>query len=91
VADQKWVFKRTKSFIKAFNALTPGQQTKARAAFNRFKKNPPLAQCPKKNRLSALARRTIRGFHIEKNLIVTFTIQGNEIISLDIGTHDVYK
>ena len=86
----QWVFKRTPTFRKKFEALSPEQQKKARAAFKEFRKDPPLDRCPKKNRLSALAKRTVRGFHIEKDLIVTFTIFGNEIISLDIGTHDIY-
>jgi hypothetical protein len=90
---QEWVFRTTPTFRKQFGKLSPDQQSKARERFHEWKKD-PFSQAlgvHKINRLSALAKRPIRAIHVEKNLVVTFAVHGNEIVSLDIGTEkDVY-
>jgi mRNA-degrading endonuclease YafQ of YafQ-DinJ toxin-antitoxin module len=89
----KYEFKRTAQFKKSFDALNPAQQEATKAAFKKFKLNPfdPSLRPHKINRLSALRRRVVRSITIEGDLRAVFTIDGNKIISEDIGTHDIYK
>jgi len=57
--------------------------------FTEWKKD-PFSQAlgvHKIHRLSSLAGECVRAVHVEKNFIVTFAVRGNEIISLDMGTH----
>ena len=91
MADQKWDFKRSKSFDKSFSKLSPEQQKQAKQAFkNEFKKD-PFAKSHKINRLSSLMRETVRSFHIEGDFITTWVVRGNQIVALDIGDHEIYK
>jgi len=93
VAAQQWVFKKTPTFRKKFDKLSPNQQEKAKERFDEWKKD-PFSQAlgvHKINRLCGVAKRPIRAVHVEKNLVVTFAVQGNVIASLDIGTEkEVY-
>jgi mRNA-degrading endonuclease YafQ of YafQ-DinJ toxin-antitoxin module len=88
-----YVFKRTQQFKKSFDALSADDQQAAREAFKKFKADPKDASLnPHKiNRLSSLRGKTVRSVTIKGNLRAVFTIQGNVIISEDIGTHDIYK
>ena len=92
-AQQQWVFQRTPTFRKQFDALLPEQKAKAKKLFKQWKENPFSREfgAHKINRLSALSKRTVRSIHIEANLVATFTVSGNVITSLTIGTEkDVY-
>ena len=42
-------------------------------------------------RLSALMRRTVYAVVVEADLRVVFYIDGNIVVSFNIGTHDVYR
>jgi hypothetical protein len=94
MATPAYVFKRTPQFRRAFDALSADDQNAAREAFKKFKANPlndPGLKPHKINRLSALRKRTVRSVTIKGDLKAVFTIDGNSIISEDIGTHDIYK
>lgn len=88
-----YVFKRTPQFKKSFDALSLGEQEAARAAFKKFKADPfdPTLKPHKINRLSALRKTVVRSITIAGDLKAVFTVDGNTIISEDIGTHEIYK
>jgi mRNA-degrading endonuclease YafQ of YafQ-DinJ toxin-antitoxin module len=91
VPNPKWDFKTSKAFRKSFNKLAPEQQKKARRAFKNEFKPDPSSRSHKINRLTAILGEVVRGFHVDQDLIVTWVVRGNQIVALDIGTHDVYK
>ena len=72
--------------------LTPRQKESARQVWQTFKANPfdPRLRAHKIHRLSALSGRTIYAIEIEADLRVTFCVEGDTVVSLTIGTHDIY-
>ena len=58
-----------------------------------FKNDPfhPSLGTHKINRLTSLHKSTVYGVVIEGNLRVVFKIVGNEVFTIDIGSHDVYR
>jgi hypothetical protein len=93
VATPAYVFKRTPQFRKSFDGLDPAQQKAAKEAFKIFKANPfdPRLRTHKINRLTSLLKHTVHSVTIDGDLRAVFTIRKNEVISLDIGTHAIYK
>jgi hypothetical protein len=92
VATPKYVFKRTPQFRKSFDGLTAQQKEQALEAFKKFKLSPfdPSFRVHKINRLTSIYRRMVLSATISGNLRAVFTVHENQIISLDIGTHDIY-
>jgi hypothetical protein len=88
-----YIFKRTPSFRRAFDNLNPDQQQAAKKAFQTFKKNPfdPSLNPHKINRLSAIYKKTVLSVTIKGDLKSVFYVDGGVVVSLDIGTHDIYK
>jgi hypothetical protein len=76
-------FLRFKSRPEGFHA--PGLEN--------FKENPfdPRLRTHKIHRLSARYGRTIYAVDIENDLRAVFFIEGDSVITVDIGTHDIYK
>ncbi len=93
MAATTYIFKRTPQFRKAFDALAPEDQKAAKESLKIFKRDPfdPALKTHKINRLSALWRRNVWSVTIKGNLRAVFCMKSNQIISLDIGTHDIYK
>jgi len=93
VATEPYVFKAVPDFWKSFSSLTPDAQKAAREAFKKFKANPfdPSLNPHKINRLTALYKRTVHSVTIGPDLRAVFTVSGNVVLSLDIGTHKIYK
>jgi mRNA-degrading endonuclease YafQ of YafQ-DinJ toxin-antitoxin module len=93
LATTPYVFKATPEFWKAFGKLSGPQQEAAEETFKIFKNDPFDARLKthRINRLSSLYRSTVMSVTIENDLRAVFTIKGNQIISLDIGTHEIYK
>jgi len=89
----KYVFKTTPAFRTALRKLTPHQKASARAAFSIFKYNPFDARLrtQKIHGLSAKLRRTIYSVSIESDLRAIFYVEGDLIVSLDIGDHAIYR
>lgn len=88
-----YVYKATKTFWKSFNALSSDQQASAKAKLKIFKIDPFNATlCTHEIKsLSARAKRTIWAVRIENDLRAVFCIIGSDVITMDIGTHDIYK
>ena len=89
----KYRFKPTESFWESFYDLSPAQKDSARRAWKIFKENPfdPRLRTHKIQRLSAQYNRTIYAVNIEGDLRVVFFIKDDLVVTVDIGTHDIYK
>jgi hypothetical protein len=92
VADVKFELKAVPQFWKAYSQLGPEQKKAAKQAFKVFKKNPfdPSLRPHKIHRLTAIYRKPVMSVVLDNDLRSVFIVQGNQIISLDIGTHDIY-
>jgi hypothetical protein len=86
-------FKPTQQFWESFYALSAPQKTSTRAAWQIFKLNPFDARLrPHKiHRLSARFRRTIYAVDVEADLRVVFYVEAEVVVTVDIGTHDLYR
>ena len=89
----KYRFRAVERFWTSFYRLSPAQKESARRAWNLFKDDPfdPRLRTHKILRLSASYGRTIYASEIEGNLRLLFYLEGETIVSLIIGTHDIYK
>jgi len=74
-------------------ALSSGQKDSTRRAWKIFKENPfdRRLRAHKIHRLSARYGRTIYAVEIEPNLRAVFYIEHNVVVTVDIGTHDLYR
>jgi len=86
-------FKATPAFRKALSKLSPKQKQSAKEAFLLFKKNPfdPRLHTHKIHHLSALYKKTIYAVRVEDDLRSIFYLQGEMIVSVDIGSHAIYR
>lgn len=89
----KYRFKPTQNFWESFYDLNPDQKESTRRAWEIFKENPfdPRLRTHKIHRLSARYGRTIYAVVIDGDLRVVFFIEGDCVVTVDIGTHDLYK
>lgn len=87
------IFKTTPQFRKALRRLSAEQKRSAKAAFQIFKSNPFDARLRthRIHRLSAIMRRTVYAVVIEGDLRAVFFIDGQTVVSFNIGTHEIYK
>jgi mRNA-degrading endonuclease YafQ of YafQ-DinJ toxin-antitoxin module len=69
------------------------QQRRARESFLIFEQNPfgPRLRSHKIQKLSARYARTIYAAQIEADLRVVFYIEGDIVVTVDIGSHDLYR
>ena len=88
-----FAFKTTTSFRRALTKLSPGQKQSAKKAFQLFREDPfhPRLRTHKIHRLSSLYGKTIYSVWIESDLRAVFYIEGRTVVSVDIGTHDIYR
>ncbi len=86
-------FKPTERFWESFYDLTASQKESTRRAWRIFKRNPfdPRLRAHKIHRLSARYGRTIYAVDIERDLRVVFYVEGNLVVTVDIGTHAIYE
>jgi len=86
-------YRATERFWTNFYRLAPAQKESARRAWTIFKENPfdPRLRPHKIHRLSAHYGRIIYAIEIEGDLRCTFYVEGDTVVSLTIGTHDVYR
>ena len=89
----KYRFKTTPVFRKALAALTAEQKRSARRAFAIFRENPfdPRLHTHKIHSLSARYGRTIFSVRVEGDLRAVFYLEGDVVVSVDIGTHAIYR
>jgi mRNA-degrading endonuclease YafQ of YafQ-DinJ toxin-antitoxin module len=89
----KYRFRATRAFWRSFGKLSVQQQRHAREVFAIFKQNPfdPRLRTHKIQKLSARYGRLIYAAEIEANLRVVFYIEDNAVVTVDIGSHDLYR
>lgn len=86
-------YRATPQFWKNFHLLSSAQKDLAREKFRIFRENPfePRLRTHKIQSLSALFKRTVHAVVIEGNLRAVFYIEGDLVVTFNIGTHDIYK
>lgn len=86
-------YNATETFWNKFYGLPNDQKASAREAWKIFKVNPfdPRLGTHKIERLSALAKTTVYSVVIEGDLRAIFQLQGNLVVTMDIGTHKIYQ
>jgi hypothetical protein len=89
----KYRFRAARTFWRNLGRLSSIQQAAARRMCVIFKQNPfdRRLHTHKIHRLSSLYSRTIYAVEIEADLRAIFYLDGNEVVTVDIGTHDVYR
>jgi mRNA-degrading endonuclease YafQ of YafQ-DinJ toxin-antitoxin module len=89
----KYRFRASRAFWRSFWKLPVQQQIKARKAFLIFKRNPfdPRLQSHKIHRLSARYGRIVYAAEIETDLRVAFYVKGDVVVTVDIGSHNIYR
>ena len=89
----KRVFQATEIFWKKFYALSPGQKELVRSACLKFRVNPfdPSLGTHKIRTLSAKAGFPVYSVVLEKDLRALFYIEGEKVVTFEIGTHEVYR
>jgi hypothetical protein len=80
-------------FWRSFGKLPAQQQHRAREAFIIFKQNPfdSRLRSHKIQKLSARYGRVIYAAEIEADLRVMFYVEGKTVVTIDIGSHDLYR
>jgi hypothetical protein len=86
-------FKTTPAFRKALARLSRSQKESAKKAFAVFRLDPfdPRLKTHKIHHLSALYKKTIYAVRVEADLRSVFYVDGENIVSVDIGTHAIYQ
>ena len=86
-------YRAVPTFWASYRLLTPDQKAAAKRAFKIFLKDAfdPRLRTHKIHSLSARAGRTIYAVEVDADLRALFFLRGDEIVSFDIGTHDVYR
>ena len=89
----KYRFRATRAFWRSFEKLPAEQQRRARQAFVIFKQNPfdSRLRSHKIQKLSARYARAIYAAEIEADLRVLFYIEGDVAVTVDIGSHALYR
>jgi mRNA-degrading endonuclease YafQ of YafQ-DinJ toxin-antitoxin module len=89
----KYRFRATRAFWRSFAKLNAPQQRRARKVFVIFKQNPfdSRLRSHKIQKLSARYGRVIYAAEIEADLRVVFFVQGDTVVTLDIGSHALYR
>jgi len=83
-------YKATPMFWRNFHALPASQKALTRAAWQIFKQDPfdSRLRTHKIHSLSAEYGRTVYAVEIERDLRAVFS--GGVVITVDIGSHDIY-
>ncbi len=83
----------TRQFWESFYALSSGEKQSTRQAWKIFKENPfdPRLNPHKIHRLSARFSRTIYAVKIEADLRVLFYLEDDLVVTVDIGSHEIYR
>ena len=89
----KYRFKPTQRFWESFSALSPSQKESTRRAWKIFQENPfdPRLRPHKIHKLSARFNKTIYAVEIEAGFATVFYVEGDVVVTVDIGSHDLYR
>ena len=86
-------FEALPRFWRSYRKLTAAQQQAAIQAWQIFKRNPfdPRLGTHKIHALFARAKETVYSVVVAADLRVIFVLRGNTVVTLDIGTHALYR
>jgi mRNA-degrading endonuclease RelE of RelBE toxin-antitoxin system len=86
-------FKVTDTFWKNFYKLSSDQKESVRKAWTIFKDDPfdPRLGTHVIKRLSSLRKGLVYSVWVEGDLRCLFEIKGDVVVTLNVGTHDIYK
>lgn len=86
-------FKATRTFWRNYSRLPNDLKSAAREAWLTFRQDPfhPSLRAHKIAALSTRANKTVYSVRIAPDLRVVFYVDGNTVVTLDIGNHDVYR
>lgn len=86
-------YQATERFWSSFYRLSPEQKESVRRAWSIFREYPfdPRLRTHKIHRLSAHYGRTIYAVEIEGDLRSLFYMENEMVVSLIVGSHDIYK
>lgn len=89
----KYRFNASRAFWRNFSKLSIEQQQSTRIAFRIFKENPfdPRLRSHKIHKLSARYGRTIYSAEIEADLRAVFYVEGDLVVTVDVGSHSIYR
>ena len=89
----KYRYQATERFWTSFYRLGPEQKESARKAWQIFKEDPfdPRLRAHKNHRVSTHYGRVIYAIVLEGDLRSLFYVEGDLVVSLVLGTHDIYK
>ena len=83
----------TPQFWRSYGRLSESQRASAQRVWRIFKEDPfdPRLKTHRIASLSGRAGRTIHAVWIEADLRVIFYLDGADVVSVDIGTHTIYR
>ena len=89
----KYRFRAVEKYWTSFYRLPAAQKESARKAWKIFKEDPfdPRLRTHKIQGLSARYGRTIYAVEVEGDLRSLFYLDGDIVVSLVIGTHQIYR
>ena len=89
----KYRFVAQPKFWKNYRKLSASQQQSAMDAWHIFKLDPfdPRLGTHRINSLSAIFKRTVHAAVVEGDLRVVFYIERDTVVTVNIGSHDIYK
>ena len=89
----KYRFRAVEKYWTSFYRLSPAQKESARKAWQIFKEDPfdPRLRTHKIQGLSARYGRTSYAVDVEGDLRSLFYLDGDIVVSLVIGTHQIYR
>ncbi len=92
-SQKMYQFKATETFWKRFYALPPEDKERVREKYAIFRADSfdKRLGAHKINKLTARYQTVVYGLHISGDLLITFLLKGNTILTISLGTHDEYK
>jgi mRNA-degrading endonuclease RelE of RelBE toxin-antitoxin system len=89
----KYRFIAQPKFWKNYRKLSASQQKSAQEAWRLFRADPfdPRLRTHRINSLSSIFNRTVYAVAIEGDLRAIFYIEGKIVVTVNIGSHDLYK
>ncbi len=90
---KKYRYVATETFWDNFYKLPSAQKESTRNTWEIFKQDPfdPRLRTHKIQRLSGIMGRTVYAVKVEGDLRVVFYIQGDLVVSFNIGKHVIYS